>query len=326
MRRELLLELRGLEVELAQGDARRTLVADVDLCVAPGEALGLVGESGSGKTLTALALFDLLRPPLSARARRLVFEGRDLLALAPAARRALAGAGMALVFQEPLAALHPALPIGEQVAEVLRHHTGLSRRQARRAAVERLAAVALADPEQSARAFPHELSGGQRQRALIACATAAEPRLLLADEPTTALDASVQAQILDLFADLRQRTGMALVLVSHDLGVIARSCHSMVVLGEGRVLERGSVDDVFAAPRHPATAALLRAQRSTSVGAANEALPGSRPAAPAMGCSYVPRCPLARARCAAERPPLAAQGGADGEHAAACHFSDEVVP
>lgn len=251
-----LLQVEDLAVVLP--GAARPVVDGISFAVEAGGAFGLVGASGGGKTLALLAVVGLA-PPGTRVTGRVLFDGRDLLALPEAELRRIRGRRIGFVFQEPLAALAPFLTVGDQIADVARHHLGLSRAAARERAVELLRAVELPDPEERARRYPHELSGGQRQRAAIAAALAGEPALLLADEPTTALDPTVQAGVLALLARLRRERDLALVLVGHDLPVVASACETLAVMNAGRIVECGPAATVLSEPRHPFTAALVAA-------------------------------------------------------------------
>jgi oligopeptide/dipeptide ABC transporter ATP-binding protein len=294
----------------------------VDLDVAPGEAVGLVGESGSGKTVLGQAVLGLLAcPPGAVAARSIEFEGRDLRRLGADELRRLRGNRISMVFQDPLTSLNPYLTIGDQVAEPLLVHRGLPARRARDRAAELLAEVGIADPGRRLKSYPHELSGGMRQRVMIAMAIACEPALLIADEPTTALDVTIQAQVLDLLARLRRSIGMAVVFITHDLGVVAGFCDRVNVLYAGRIVERGPTGPLFAAPAHPYTRALLRvASRDGTAGAGERlfSIPGLPPELidPPPGCSFAPRCGLAIDRCRQESPVLEAIPGKDGRQRA----------
>jgi oligopeptide/dipeptide ABC transporter ATP-binding protein len=281
--------------------------------------LCVVGESGSGKSVTALAAMGLLEPGRSVvTADRMALDGIDLLALDEGGWRALRGGRMAMVFQEPMTSLNPVFTIGEQIAEALRVHTGLPRQAARSRALEALREVGISAPETRLDAYPHELSGGMRQRAMIAMALVGEPTLLIADEPTTALDVTVQAQILALLADLRDRRRMAILLITHNLGVVAETADEVAVMYAGRIVERAPATSLFRDAQHPYTLALLGAMpESAARGQPLSPIPGRMPAPGAAppGCRFAPRCPFAGPDCA-ETPPLReiAQG-----HAVACH-------
>ncbi len=283
------------------------VVRDLSFALDQGETLGIVGESGSGKTMTALALIGLL--PEGVRASGAIrFDGRDLLRLDDAAMQMLRGGSVAMIFQEPMTALNPLQTIGHQIAEPLRLHRGLTRSQAFAQATTLLSSVAL--PERVATAHPHMLSGGQRQRALIAMALSCGPKLIIADEPTTALDVTVQAQILQLIAMLRTQHNMALILVSHDLAIVARQCERVLVMYGGMIMESGRVADVLAQPVHPYTRALLDARPGVGAlrGQRLNAIPGAPPSSAEMpsGCPFAPRCPHAIPACNAAPPRLVA--------------------
>jgi oligopeptide/dipeptide ABC transporter ATP-binding protein len=301
------------------GEPSARAVDGVSFVIAPGEILGIVGESGCGKTVTALAAMDLLPRGARVTAARLRLEGVDLLSLRPKARRALDGRRMAMVFQDPLGAFTPWLTIGAQVGEaVVRGGAARGRAAVRAATVALLRRVGLPDPEARLRAYPHELSGGSLQRCLLAMALAAGPALLWADEPTTALDATIQAQILDLLARLRDEEGLAIVLVTHDLGVVAGLADRVLVLYAGRVAEEAPAAALFARPQHPYTRALLAAvPRPDRPDERPRGIPGRppRPTERPTGCPFAPRCPLAEERCAAASPPLTPRGPG---HTAAC--------
>jgi oligopeptide/dipeptide ABC transporter ATP-binding protein len=283
-------------------------VDDVSFAIAPGETLALVGESGCGKSVTALSLLRLL--PDAARVgpdSRIVFDGADVLGLNREALRRVRGARMAMVFQEPMTSLNPVLSVGTQLAETVEAHEAVGRRAALARAAEMLALVGIADPVRVLRQYPHELSGGMRQRVMIGIALICGPRLLIADEPTTALDVTVQAQILDLLAGLKERLGMALLLITHNLGVAAGLADRVAVMYAGRIVESAPCRELFAAPAHPYTTGLLQAApRLDGPARPTPAIPGAVPPATAWptGCRFHPRCARAWSRCAADEPPL----------------------
>ena len=290
-----------------------TALDRVSLSLQPGAALGLVGESGSGKSVTALSIARLLHdPPARVASGQVLFEGRDLLTLTEREMCAVRGDRLTMIFQEPMTSLNPVVRVGDQVGEPLVLHRGLSRRDARARAVELFRKVGIADPERRVLAYPHELSGGMRQRVMIAMAIACSPRLLIADEPTTALDVTIQAQILALLGALRKETGAALLLITHDLGVVAETCDEVVVLYAGQVVERAPVDVVFSSPRHPYTLGLLRSipPFTTDDEVATQPLteiPGMVPRLHELPthCRFAGRCDRAQARCRQEEPQLA---------------------
>ena len=319
-----LLDLRGLSVVFRSGRGIVQALDDVGFSIAPGETVALVGESGSGKTVAALALMRLL--PLrtaEVTAGTAMFEGADLLSMPDSQLRGTRGARMAMVFQEPMTSLNPVVRIGEQVAEPLLLHLGLTRRQALSEARDLLRLVRLPDPDAQMQAYPHQLSGGMRQRVMIAQAIACRPALLIADEPTTALDVTVQAQILALLAGLQRDLGMALLLITHDLGVVARVATRTVVLYAGRVAEAAPTRHILSMSRHPYTRGLLGA--TLELGSARA---GRIPeiagtvklvTAPDAECHFAPRCPRAGPACLSTRPPLLER--APG-HAVACVHAD----
>jgi len=304
-----LLAVRGLGVDYAGAQGLRPALGLVDFELRAGGTLALVGESGSGKTQTALAVVGLLGP--GARTRGSVrFQGRELLG-APEEQARLRGDRIGLVFQDPMSALNPSLRIGEQLAEVLEVHRGSSRAGAEAEAARMLEAVRIADARARLRSYPHELSGGMRQRVLIAAALMARPQLLIADEPTTALDVTVQAQILALLAELQRAMDMALLLITHDLGVVEQACDHLLVLYAGRSVETGPCAQVLRAPMHPYTQGLLRARpRLHGPVGPPQPIPGS-PASAARrgaGCAFAPRCAQALARCGGQEPDWRSSG------------------
>ncbi len=294
------------------------VVRDVSFEVRPGEFLGLVGESGSGKTLTGLAVLRLLPAGARITGGTIELEGRDLGSLSESEMREVRGARVAMVFQEPMTALNPVFTVGFQIAEAVRAHRRLSRREAREAAAELLEMVAIPAAEQRLRDYPHQLSGGQRLRVMLAIALASRPRLLIADEPTTAVDVTVQAQLLDLLERLRDELGLAVLLITHDLAVVAETCDRVVVLYAGQVVEEATVERLFAAPAHPYTRGLLGAVPRLGRPAPRgrlPAIPGQVPDPWRLppGCPFHPRCPEAMEECGRREPPfypLAAGGGA----------------
>ncbi|MEM7566378.1 MAG: ABC transporter ATP-binding protein, partial [Pseudomonadota bacterium] len=304
-----LLDVEGLRVRFETREGPLDAVAGVDFAIAPGETLGIVGESGSGKSVTAQAVMGLVDPPGFIVGGDMRWCGRSLLDPSRPARKAaqaLRGREIAMVFQDPMTSLNPLMTIGAQLIEVLRRHTDLNARDARARTIELLAAVGITAPESRLGQLPHAFSGGMRQRVMIAMAVACEPRLLIADEPTTALDVTIQAQILDLLAELQARMGLAILLITHDLGIVAGLCHRVAVMYAGRVVETGPVEAIFRVPAHPYTQGLL----SATVGLDADAhrlvsIPGRPPDPRALppGCPFAPRCPLADARCR-ETPPI----------------------
>jgi peptide/nickel transport system ATP-binding protein len=275
----------------------------------PGETLGLVGESGCGKSVTSLSIMRLLRAPGRVAGGSIEFDGRDLLALPEKAMRAIRGNQISMIFQEPMTSLNPVITVGKQISESLMLHQGLSRREAMTQAEALLDLVQISDPARRVREYPYQLSGGMRQRAMIAMALACQPKVLIADEPTTALDVTIQAQILHLLRDIQARLGTAIVLITHDLGVVAQMCQRVIVMYAGRKVEEGSVDDVLDRPQHPYTQALIRSLPDFVDGQDHTArlaeLPGIVPVMTpeSRGCAFAARCPQALPRCADEAPP-----------------------
>jgi peptide/nickel transport system ATP-binding protein len=307
-----LLEIRDLVTEFATERGVVRAVDGVSFDVAAGRTLGVVGESGCGKSVTALSIMRLVASPGRIAGGSIRFAGQELLPLPERAMRALRGDRLAMIFQEPMTSLNPVWSVGEQIAEAVRLHQGKGRADARAAAVAMLRKVGIPAPEERASAYPHQLSGGMRQRVMIAMALACKPDLLIADEPTTALDVTIQAQILDLLRALQRELGMGVLLITHDLGVVAESCDDVVVMYAGRVVERASTAALFAAPRHPYTAGLLRSIPTDDLapGARLREIPGMVPSPgdwPA-GCKFATRCDAADARCHADEPPLVAIG------------------
>lgn len=323
-----LLDVRNLRVAFPGPRGPVNVVDDVSFHVAEGETLGLIGESGSGKTVTALALLGLLPRPGRVADGKVLFRGDDLVAKRERELRRLRGREIAMVFQDPRNALNPLFTVGDQVAEVLALHRGVSRRRTVAEAAELLSRVGLV-PERVAAAYPHQLSGGMCQRVLLAMAVACRPALLIADEPTSSLDVPAQAQILNLLKDTRQRMGMAVVLITHDLGVAAQTCDRIMVMYAGRVVESAHVDDFFTMPLHPYSCTMLSAIPLPDPRAARRreqpALLGEPPdpAAPPPGCRFHPRCPAAQPVCRVYQPAL--REVAPG-HAVACHRTAGGAP
>ncbi|HEY4065774.1 MAG TPA: oligopeptide/dipeptide ABC transporter ATP-binding protein [Burkholderiaceae bacterium] len=310
-----LLEVQNLGVEFGPHRA----VDQVSLHVDAGEVLGIVGESGSGKSVTALALMGLIDEPGRVQAQRLSFDGRDLLAMPLKERRGLLGKDIAMIFQDPMASLNPCFTVEFQLVETLRLHEGGSRKALRARALELLQQVEIPDAERRLSAYPHQLSGGMSQRVMVAMAIACHPRLLIADEPTTALDVTIQAQMLALLIKLQRATGMALVLITHDLGVVAEVAQRVLVMYAGQVVETARVPEIFEAPRHPYTEALLAALPEHNIGQRRlRSMAGMVPGAydRPSGCLLSPRCPYVQPRCHAEQPALDGDVGAQ----ARCFF------
>jgi peptide/nickel transport system ATP-binding protein len=307
-----LLNVRHLTVQFPTQGRLTTAVGDLSFAIAPGEVLGLVGESGSGKSVTSLAMMRLL-PPAARASGEILFSngngsGRDLLQLAEPEMRRLRGTAITMIFQEPMTALNPVMRIGDQIAEAVVTHGGGSKRDAWDRAVAAMNDVAIADPARRARDYPHQLSGGMRQRIMIAMAIVNRPQLLIADEPTTALDVTIQAQILDLLAGLRSKFGLAMLFISHDLAVVSQVADRVAVMYAGALVELGSKLDIFHAPAHPYTRGLLKAVPTLRTDRARplETIEGTVPGAHALlpGCPFEPRCDFRVAECARSLPPV----------------------
>ncbi|MGJ4889431.1 ABC transporter ATP-binding protein [Bradyrhizobium sp. HKCCYLRH3099] len=301
-----LLELDDLHIGYPADGGTIELVRGLSLSLDAGEAVGLVGESGSGKSQTALAILQLLRPPLRILKGRIIFDGQDLTEAGEAAMRRLRGGAISMVFQDAMSGLNPAFTIGAQLTNVISAHRKASRAEATRIAVEALDMVGIRNPEARLRQYPHQFSGGMRQRVLIAMAIACRPKLLIADEPTTALDVTVQAQIVDLLGDLRRKLGLAVLFITHNLDLMAQLCDRAVVLYGGMLMEEGKVDALFAAPAHPYTRALLACvPRLSDLPGVIHTIEGSAPVAGRLttGCPFAPRCGARVAQCA-DRPPV----------------------
>jgi oligopeptide transport system ATP-binding protein len=318
-----LLDIQGLSISLRSRGSIKQIVSDVSFTVAAGEALGIVGESGSGKTLSMLSLLQLLPPGAVARANRALFDGRDLLGQSRLQMASIRGREIAFVFQDSLTALNPVVSIGRQITEVLRLHFSLSAAAAQQRAAELLAKVGIPDPSLRLRQYPHEFSGGMRQRVCIAMALAGEPRVLIADEPTTALDVTVQAEIVKLIQQLQRDSGLTVIWVTHDLALLARIADRVIVMYGGRVMEDAGARQLFESPRHPYAAMLLGSVRHDAAWSMPAKLAAAQAvAAPAAtGCPFAPRCPEAGDRCRAGAPPLRAR--ADGTRVA-CWARDDA--
>ncbi len=325
-----LLEVSDLSVEFRAGDRYLRTVHGVSCTLEDGETLGVVGESGCGKTVTVLSIMRLLPEPagrISGGAIRL--QGRDLLALSEAEMQQVRGRDISMIFQEPMASLNPVVTVGRQISEAFIRHESLSRREAWERTVEVLALVRMPEPARRAKEYPHQLSGGMNQRVMIAMALACGPKVLLADEPTTALDVTIQAQILDLMFELKERLGTAIMLITHDMGIIAENARRVVVMYAGRKVEEAAVGELFSAPCHPYTAGLLgsipRLDRAT--GGARKRLREVAGMVPSPldvlpGCAFAPRCPVADDQCRARRPEFEQKRPG---HFAACWHSDRLL-
>jgi oligopeptide/dipeptide ABC transporter ATP-binding protein len=320
-----LLEVRDLTVEFTTDEGRVLAVDQVSFEVYPGEILGVVGESGSGKSVTAMSILGLVRGAGLRQHGEIVFDGEDLRRMSTKQLRSVRGRRIAMVFQEAITALNPVMTVGAQIVEALRlHNRELGRADALDGARRLLAMVGVPSPDTRVRQYPHELSGGLRQRAMIAMSLANEPRLLIADEPTTALDVTIQAQVLALLRTAQRESHAAAILITHDLGVIAELADRVVVMYAGEIIEQARVEDLFTGPRHPYTAGLLASMPRLDREEDPVAIPGNPPGPYEIidGCRFNPRCPMAVARCREVRPPLADLGGG---RRSACHFHDRLA-
>ncbi|WP_426420645.1 ABC transporter ATP-binding protein [Bradyrhizobium genosp. A] len=324
---DVLLDVRELETHFFGEESVTRAVDGISFQVERGETLGVVGESGCGKSVTALSILRLL-PKLGGKTvgGQIRFHGQDLLKLSEAEMRRIRGDRIAMIFQEPMTSLNPVHTVGRQIAEAVQIHTGASRSDAIAKSQEMLRLVSIADPERRVNNYPHEMSGGMRQRAMIAMALACSPELLIADEPTTALDVTIQAQILRLIIDLKERMGTAVMFITHDLGVVAETCQRVIVMYAGRIVEQATVFDLFARPTHPYTQGLMRSAPDPRHGRRRRLpeIPGIVPSlrAPIVGCSFAPRCPFATDICREQTPTMRDVGPG---HAAACWHSEEVM-
>ena len=320
MSEEPILSVEDLQVSFKTDDGLVRAVRGVSFDVRPGETIGLVGESGSGKSVTNLALMGLIpKPPGNIDGGRAMYRGKDLLTMNDSELQQMRGNQVAMIFQDPMTALNPLMTVEQQMIEITRLHMGLSKKDARDRAAEMLEMVGISSPAKRLRDYPHQFSGGMRQRVMIAMALSCEPDILIADEPTTALDVTIQAQILDLLADLQERKGTSIILITHDLGVVAGVCHRVMVMYAGRVVEKATVDQLFESPQHPYTIGLLEslprfdAEKTELL----QAIPGQPPDLAHIpdGCSFRPRCPFAIEQCEKQDPPLKSL---DDDRLAAC--------
>ena len=317
---DTLIQVKNLQISFKYDGVMTPVIRGVSFDIKRGETLGMVGESGSGKSVTSREIMRLIAtPPARIDSGEILFEGRDILKMSDDELRSIRGNRISMIFQEPMTSLNPVYPVGRQVAEVLRLHRGLDRKAAKARTVDLFHQVGIPDPAARYGAYPRQLSGGLRQRVMIAMAMACEPELLIADEPTTALDATIQAQILRLMGDLRRDHGTAILLITHNMGVVAQLCDYVYVMYAGQIVEAAETFDLFRTPRHPYTAGLLRA--IPSLEGAQERLytiPGTVPApgAPHPGCRFCPRCDQGEGDCAASPPPLTHLGGG---HLVRCH-------
>jgi peptide/nickel transport system ATP-binding protein len=324
-----LLEISGLKVHFATDDGMVRAVDGVDIGVDRGETVSVVGESGCGKTVTAMTILKLIAmPPGRIAEGRILWQGRDLVPLPPGAMRAIRTREIGFIFQEPMTSLNPVHTVGDQIAEAVREHEGLSRRAGLDRAAEMLRLVQIPNAQRRVHDYPHQFSGGMRQRVMIAMALSCNPKLLIADEPTTALDVTIQAQILDLLNEMKERLGMAVLLITHAMGVVAETAQRVVVMYAGKVVEEAPVGALFASPRHPYTQGLIRSIPRLDLAAAGhrrlEAIPGTVPSLldPPRGCRFAARCRFAIPPCEAAEPPL--REVAPG-HKAACIRAEEIA-
>jgi peptide/nickel transport system ATP-binding protein len=327
---DAILDVKNLKTVFFTPSGLFKAVDDVSFHVRRGETLAIVGESGCGKSVSALSIMRLVPdPPGKIVGGTVMLEGKDLLALEEEEMRGIRGNRMSMIFQEPMTSLNPVMRIGDQITEAVRLHQNMTAKQAWARAVEMLKLVRIPEAERRAREYPHQLSGGMRQRAMIAMALACRPALLIADEPTTALDVTIQAQILALIVDLQKELGTGLILITHDLGVVAQTAQRVIVMYAGKKVEEAGVDDLFADPRHPYTRGLMASMPAViSLGAKTDVrlteIPGMVPSLTNLppGCAFAPRCPLAIERCRQEYPPLQDFGG---HHRAACWRAAELA-
>ncbi len=312
-----LLDIRNLSVSFATRNGAFKAVDGIDLAVESNDVLAIVGESGSGKSVAMLAVMGLLPWTASVTADRMEFNGLDLLTISDEARRKIVRRDIAMIFQEPMTSLNPCFTVGFQIGETLKTHFGLDKKAQKKRSIELLEQVGITDPEKRLSAFPHQLSGGMSQRVMIAMALASEPKLLIADEPTTALDVTIQAQILDLLVRLRRETGMGLVLITHDMGVVAETAERVVVQYAGQQVEKQDTRGLFRDPHHPYTAALLAALPERATGRVLPSIPGVVPGQfdQLNGCRFAPRCGFATELCSREKP----KRGAADDGRALCH-------
>ncbi|MFC8173044.1 ABC transporter ATP-binding protein [Streptomyces sp. NPDC057242] len=325
----MLLEVRDLHVEFHTRDGVAKAVNGVDYSVDAGETLAVLGESGSGKSVTAQAVMGILDvPPGRITRGEILFQGQDLLKLKEDERRRIRGAKMAMVFQDALSSLNPVLSVGDQLGEMFQVHRGMSRKDSRAKAVELMDRVRIPAAKERVGQYPHQFSGGMRQRIMIAMALALEPELIIADEPTTALDVTVQAQVMDLLAELRRELNMGLILITHDLGVVADVADKIAVMYAGRIVERAPVHEIYKAPAHPYTKGLLESiPRLDQKGQDLYAIKGLPPNLLHIppGCAFNPRCPMAQDVCRTDEPPLYEVTGSPVPRASACHFWKECL-
>jgi peptide/nickel transport system ATP-binding protein len=325
-----LLEVDRLQTHFGTLDGVIRAVDGLSFHIDHGETVAIVGESGCGKSVTSMSILRLVQEPPGKIAGRILFADRDLLALSEAEMRAIRGKDISMIFQEPMTSLNPVLTIGRQIGEAVRLHEGLSKREARQRSIEMLALVGIPEAARRIGEYPHQLSGGMRQRVVIAMALACNPRLLIADEPTTALDVTIQAQILELMRDLKRRVGAAIMLITHDLGVVAEMAERVIVMYAGRKVEEAAVDEIFARPMHPYTQGLLGAVPKLGSSLVLDGrtrlaeIPGRVPSLgeKIVGCAFADRCPIATQLCREVEPAVAPKR--DG-HLVACHYAQDLA-
>ncbi|MCP3915930.1 MAG: ABC transporter ATP-binding protein [bacterium] len=326
--REVLLDVKDLRTHFFSDEGTAKAVDGVNYQLHRGETLGVVGESGCGKSVTALSIMRLIPdPPGKTVGGEILFNGKDILKMSDDEVRGFRGNDIAMIFQEPMTALNPVYTIGNQIMETVRLHQGLDKDAARERAISMLEKVGIPSPRRRVDEYPHQMSGGMRQRVMIAMAMACDPDLLIADEPTTALDVTIQAQILDLIRHLQENEGMSVLLITHDLGVVAETANHVAVMYAGKVVEYANVVDLFGRPRHPYTIGLFRSLPDLAApGERLATIPGIVPSAYRFpsGCRYRTRCPLATEKCAQEEPALELAEGAGGHHTVACHHLEEA--
>jgi peptide/nickel transport system ATP-binding protein len=322
-----LLDVRNLQTHFRTPDGVNRAVDGLSFHVNAGETIAIVGESGCGKSVTSMSILRLIPEPPGKIAGEVIFQGKDLMKLSDREMRAIRGNDVSMIFQEPMTSLNPVLTVGRQIGETLRLHQGLSKQEAEQRSIEMLKLVGIPAPERRVREYPHQLSGGMRQRVMIAMALACNPKLLIADEPTTALDVTIQAQILDLMRDLKHRVGAAIVLITHDLGVVAEVAERVIVMYAGRKVEEAGVVDLFNDPKHPYTQGLLGAVPKLGSSLTGEEtrlaeIPGLVPSLKTKieGCVFASRCPKATDLCRAVPPALEAKAP---NHVAACHYAEK---
>ena len=324
-----LLELRNLRTWFYTDEGIAKAVDGVDYAILPGKTLGVVGESGCGKSVTALSIMGLIpQPPGEIVDGQILLDGRDLTQCSEDEMRKIRGNRIGMIFQEPMTSLNPVFTVGDQIMEAVLLHQRCTKAEARERAIEMLRLVRIPSPEKRVDEYPHQMSGGMRQRVMIAMALSCDPELLIADEPTTALDVTIQAQILTLIRELQERMGMSVLLITHDLGVVAQTCHHVCVMYAGKVVERAATRELFKRPKHPYTVGLFRSIPKLGHRAAKlDVIPGVVPSALEFpkGCRFHNRCPFAQQRCVDEEPELREIGTAEQPHQVACHFAEDVT-